>query len=100
MNVIGVESDIPIIIIRNKDLYKFIIEVDGSETHKSNEGKIRDIHKNKLAISKDYNIFRIDTKAYFTSEESPKLKYQNEVQRKIIAIVNDIINIINIKSIV
>jgi len=100
INVIGAESDIPIIIIRNKDLFKFIVEVDGSQTHKTKLGKNRDLFKDNLAISKDYYIFRIDTKAYFTSEEEPKIKYKNEIQDKLITIVNSIVAIINNKSII
>lgn len=88
MNVISSESDIPIIIINNNALYKYIIEVDGDISHKSEFGKKRDKNKNSKAYYKGYTLFRINTKAYFDSSEAPKIKYEKEVKDKLIKIVN------------
>lgn len=90
MNVINCESDIPIIIINNNALYKYIIEVDGYVSHKSESGKKRDKNKDTKAYYKGYTLFRINTKAYFDSSETPKIKYEKEVKDKLVKIVNAI----------
>ena len=80
MNVIKSENDIPIIIINNNSLYKYIIEVDGVViSHKNKESK---------AYYRGYTLFKINTKSYFDSSDNPKIKYEKEARNKLIGIVN------------
>lgn len=91
INVTNSESDIPIIIIDNNFLYKYIIEIKEDNSKKSEQLKIRDKSKNSKAYYKGYTLLRINAKSYYTSKAEPKLKYEKEIKEKIIEIVNYIV---------
>ena len=88
MNVIKSENDIPIIIINNNSLYKYIIEVNCAISNKPKPGKRRD--KETKAYYKGYTLFKINTESYFESGDIPKIKYENEVKNKLVRIVDSI----------
>ena len=95
MNIIGVETDIPIIIIKGKYLFKFIIEVDGVLFHDNPKQKKLDIIKSQTAINKGYTIFRLSTKGYYSSEDNPELRYKREIKTKVEGIVESIVKEVN-----
>jgi hypothetical protein len=90
MNVIATESDIPIIIINNNYLYKYIVEIDSLSSNKSTSGNKRDKTKDTKAHYKGYTLFTINSKAYCDSKDDPRLKYEKHITSKL----TDIIEII------
>ncbi len=90
LGILDMETDIPVIIIKNSNIYKFIIEVDGYISHQDNQGIERDKKKDELATNKEYKLLRLTTKAYF-NENDDKLIYKNEVETKIKCIVDEIL---------
>ena len=88
MNVINSENDIPIIIINNNSLYKYIIEVDDTVYHKSQPGKKQDKTKDAKAYYKGYTLFKLNVKMYFDSTDDPKIKYEKEIKDRLMKMVN------------
>ncbi|WP_185651293.1 hypothetical protein [Clostridium sp. DJ247] len=88
LGIINMETDIPIIIIKDKSIIKFILEVDGYITHDTNKGIKRDEKKSALAKSKGYKLLRLDTKAYSSKDD---IIYKSDLQNKLVNLIDEII---------
>ncbi|MBC8059922.1 MAG: hypothetical protein H7Y18_04575 [Clostridiaceae bacterium] len=88
MNVYNNDNAIPIIVINNNSLYKYIIDVNDTVSNKLESGKNRDKSNDSKAHYKGYTLFRINTNVYLSSSDNPKIKYEKEVKDKLMEIVN------------
>lgn len=84
------ELDIPIAIYKESKLYKFGVEVDGKLFHKDDTRQIKDNKKTVELEKIGYKMFRLNTKAYFTSGEGPFVKYKHEIETKLDFVCDEI----------
>lgn len=91
------ELDIPIIILYKGKTYKYGIEVDGAGFHnfnfELNQPKVDQAKENKL-WDRGYKMFRLETKAYTTSDA--KIKYVNEINDQLFWIYEEILSDFNL----
>jgi len=88
VNVTSSESDIPIIIINNNSLYKYIIKVDGTSYYNPESRKKSAKAIESKVFYRGYTLFRINIKTYFTSGDNASVKYENEIKNKLVEIVD------------
>lgn len=89
LGIMNLEADIPIIIIKDNYIYKFIVEVDGFYSHNDENSHNRHNKKNQIAASKGYKVIHLSPKAYFKDD---KLVYKNELDTDIINISQQILS--------
>lgn len=92
MNIVNEESNIPIIIIDNNYLYKFVVEIGEYTFGKKEVSNKKEKNKNSKAFYKGYTLFKLNTHNYLKSGDNPSMKYENEIKHKIVEIVNSIEN--------
>jgi hypothetical protein len=90
MHHIDGEFDVPIIIINKSFLYKYIIEINDGATIKVTSNK--DKNRKSKAFYRGYTLFTLETKSYFDSQETPKVRYEKAIKNKLITIVDIIIS--------
>lgn len=95
MNITEYEVDIPIIIFKGDNCFKFAIQVDGSCWHKEELDIKRDENSNKSMIEKGYIPLRIFTKATVLNNDKEKISYKEEIEKEIEKVINEISDIIN-----
>lgn len=88
MSTSNADINIPIIIIKDKSLYKYIIEIINSTSNASTNIKS---HKVSAAFYKGYTLYQISTKSYYNSKDNCRVKYENEIKNKLIQIINNIV---------
>lgn len=88
LGIINSEIDIPIIIIKNTDIYKFAIEVDGFYTHIDESSINRNIEKEALSKEKGYEFITLNTKAYYNNESD--LIYKDSLDKEIQNVITNI----------
>ena len=84
------ELDIPIIILHNKKIYKFGIEVNGIFFHEGKNIVYKDSNKQTNLEKLGYRTFKIETKAYYRKNSVHNVKYYSELKDKISDICNKI----------
>lgn len=90
MNIAEYEVDIPIIIFKEDNCFKFAIQVDGSCWHKEEFDIKRDENSNKSMIEKGYIPLRIFTKATYLKNNENNIKYKDEVENEIQKVIEEI----------
>ena len=101
VSVLEMEIDIPIIIFKDAEVYKYAIEINGTFNHDINKLNKREIKKANLINESDFKLINVYTKSYFNDEN--KLVYK-EIEHKILEIekmlINEVLNGVNIEKVV
>jgi hypothetical protein len=96
--IIGISSmefsreniNVPVIIIDNSFLYKYIIEIIKDGTNRKSSAKKKEQNRLSRTFYKGYTLFKLDILHYYNSKEEAALKFEKEIKNKLLDILQNI----------
>jgi hypothetical protein len=89
IGISNIESDIPIVLIKGRKIFKFIIEIAGVLNQRRPLGETKELKKNILVESKGYKILELEAKDYFNDDN---IIYKSDLDSKLAIIINQILD--------